>query len=785
MDLTRKMALSTLAIMSLVTNLDLMAVPCTWTGAVIQEVSVAGNWSSLPTSLDNTIFSITTTETSNSPPYHPALQTASESIIYAGVDFQASTFFAITLDGTLTVNGTGITSTNPVSSEFAVGRFAGGGPDQSGTLITNGPAFNGTAGSSLLFALDFGGDMIVSGGGQTGAGLATITMLDNISTLDASSILTINTLPATFDSVSSSLASNLITIDSALTTGNASNQTIAGSIAGAGTFSKVGAGTLALSGNSSAFSGTTNINAGGLSLPTSTSSLGGTVNLTGGVLSGIGTIGSAGRTFTSSGGTIHPGNSPGILTVIGNHANSGAGLSIDIQGTGNVAGVNNGELVVQGTETITNSPTVTATSLTGTFSIAGPYTILNAIGGFVGSGQFNPIVNAIGTTIVPILTYDTNNVYLNYQIPFFNLAENNNELNVARQLASITSPSAAETTLLTNITSLAPADIVTALDELSGSQYVEIEGATEFLTQRFVRRLYDPVRVMISTVQQCGCPNNLPCGTAWVEGSGQRSFFDGDNRAHGFKASGYEISGGVQGMAYNDVLFGAAVTYDNEHYKFNIGGSSGKSQSVLGAVYALYRPETFYILGDLVFGGTYNKINRTFSVGPVIYNESGKPKTYEGMIYVEGGYDYVVDCGCVPLLIQPFLGLEGGFYYLKSFNESGTVPVALGFDGKKYGTFDTRLGAHFSINYPGDWLFALDLAWQYRWTGLQTRTVFFENFGSSFALQGSKINRNAFDGSVNITKQITDVWGVYVTATGQKWSNASSYNVIGGVTASW
>lgn len=783
----KKLVLSALAATSLLIHVDLEGATITWTGSVNQLMSDTANWNpqQVPLATDVALFNIPSYTTA--PPHPPSELTTNAILNFGEVDFETATPMTLTGHGTLTVGTIDgfVSNTSGVASSVKVGNVGGNGTLQAASLFTDGPAFNGVAGSTLQFIVDYGGQMTVSGGGQTGAGLASIVMGPNsdISTL-ATSNLTINTLPATFDSVSSSGTSNVITVNSGLTTGNASSQTIAGTIAGAGTLTLVGSGTLTLTNDNSSFAGTTNITAGGLSLPTSTSALGGTVNLTGGVLSGIGTIGSLGNTFTSSGGIIHPGNSPGIITVIGNHVNSGAGLAIDIQGIGTVPGVNNSELVVEGTETITNSPVVTATSLDGSFSISGPYTIVHSTGAL--TGTFDPDVVAVGTSIVPILTYDTNNVYLNYQLPFFALAENINELNVAIQLASITDPTAAETTLLTNLTALSTDDIITALDELSGSQYVEMQGATELMTQRFVRRLYDPLRIMISTVDSCGCLPSLPCGTVWMEGSGQRTIFDGNHNAHGFKASGYEVSGGIQGMVCYDTLLGVAATYDSEHYNFNIGGSSGKNQSILGAVYALYRPSDFYLLGDLVFGGSRGKIHREFAVGPVVYDESARPKSYEGILYVEGGFDYLADCGCLPLLIQPFLGLEGGYYYHKSFSESGTDPVQLAFHKKSYGTFDTRLGAHFSTTCPDGWLFALDLAWKYRWTNLEnSRTVFFEEFGSAFPLQGADINRNAFDGSINITKQITEVWGVYVTATGQKWSNANSYDITGGITASW
>ncbi len=96
---------------------------------------------------------------------------------------------------------------------------------------------------------------------------------------------------------------------------NGNSATLAGAIGGSGGLSKIGAGTLTLTGASS-YSGATAVNAGALVVNGSIANSAVTVNA-GAVLSGVGTVGA---TTINSGGTFAPGNSPGTMTVAGNLA---------------------------------------------------------------------------------------------------------------------------------------------------------------------------------------------------------------------------------------------------------------------------------------------------------------------------------------------------------------------------------------------------------------------------------------------------------------------------------
>ncbi|HWV17987.1 MAG TPA: autotransporter outer membrane beta-barrel domain-containing protein [Rhodocyclaceae bacterium] len=107
---------------------------------------------------------------------------------------------------------------------------------------------------------------------------------------------------------------------------NAHDIGVSTAFTGTSTFNKLGAGTLALTGNSSTFTGNAEVQAGTLQVD---GTLGGTMNvLTGARLTGIGQVG-----VTTNSGVIAPGHvgTLGTLTVAGNYIPAGGSIEIRTQ----------------------------------------------------------------------------------------------------------------------------------------------------------------------------------------------------------------------------------------------------------------------------------------------------------------------------------------------------------------------------------------------------------------------------------------------------------------------
>ena len=594
-------------------------------------------------------------------------------------------------------------------------------------------------------------------------------------------------------------AVNGITVDAGgtLDFDQTSNNTYAGIINGAGTVTMAGSGTntLFLTGDSSAFAGTVNIAEGNMNFNTPTSALGGNFNVSGtGILSGIGTVSGSSFTTTVSGGTVAPGNgAPGILNVAGAYVQNGGTLLIDIVGQGNVPGVggNNSELVIAGTSSLNPTATVSVDSLDGSFFIGGAYTIEHSVGAL--TGTYNPIVMT-NTTLTPVLTYDDHNVYLDYRPAILECACSENGENVLFQLFTVSTPTGDLAVFLADLTSLTCPEIGVVLEELSGSAYADHINGVELSTHQFVRRLLDPVRLFLA--RDLDCCNSCDCCCndgvdVWVEAGGIQADFKRDhNHRHGggschrrgFKASGWQITGGAQMEACDHTwVAGAAVTYENltndSHHHH-----SGKfdTNTVMGGLYGAYRLCDFYLMGDLVFGGSESNMKRHIFLGDEEFHHKGKPEALQGILYAELGYDLRY-CS---FLIQPFLGLEGGYYNFKNSKEHHGFPTDIHFKERSFGTFDTRLGAHFAMDEVACGLFiGVDLAWQYRCSEnndyLQAR---FRDFGGEFRVNGVTLDRNSFEAAVNVEQKIGDNWSIYATGFWQQWtSNSYAYDILGGI----
>ena len=203
--------------------------------------------------------------------------------------------------------------------------------------------------------------------------------------------------------------------------------------------------------------------------------LGGTLSVNG-VINGIvavdagGTLGGTGTVDTAViiGGALAPGNSIGTLNIANNLLFTAASsYMVEISGASSDLTTVTG-LAVLGGATVVVIPSGTVTKR---------YTILTATGGV--PDTFNPAVSGVSPNLNPSLSYDANNVYLNFALNFGG-GLNVNQQNVASTLTNFFNITGG---LPVEFASLTPAGLSQVSGELgTGSQQATFDAMNLFLS---------------------------------------------------------------------------------------------------------------------------------------------------------------------------------------------------------------------------------------------------------------------------------------------------------------
>lgn len=718
----------------------------------------------------------------------PGLVNLGTGTLTTGTTF--NTLFDGTIQGTggLTLQGTGnFTIAGPNTYKGTTTIFSGTLTSLDGSL----PSVSNVVDNGIL-VLDQQGDFSTVGGSISGSGSVVKTgngavLLSGNNTYLGGTTVTAGQLIGSTKSLQGNITDNADLVF---------NQEIDGifngALVGTGTAYKQGKGRLSIVNNSPLFQGTTVVDNGTLSL---NALLGGNAIVNAfGRISGTGTVG--GNLAINRGGVIAPGNSIGTLNVLGNYVhNDDAIYVVQINSSGqssliNVAGsatLNGGEVLVEPI---------------GGFDINADYLILDAAGGV--TGTFDGVCGEaeIGpcTPFFPVLVYTPTQVFLEIEAGLLNVASTRNEQAVAFQLDSILNPDPKLPAIVNQLINLSPNEVCFALSHLTGEQLSADLITTEINNRQFIRRLYDPLRPIVTTIP---CTNNrdcIPCYDygyddfydwdwdrcnnckidGWFEGSGVFSCISNRHHVYGFKTSGYELTGGVQGTM-NAWTLGIAGSYAQDTIDYHRGGH-GKADTYFAGLYGLYRPEGYYVLSDLTYGYTNNRVHRHIHFGTLDFHARSRPNIQQVSFYAEAGKDF-----CLwETLIQPFFGFEVDGFWRDSFREHGADGLDLFVHNKSRATAYSRLGVHFKNPLIWDIDLTVDVAWDCRWSSLNNHNrQRFAAFGDDFCISGIPVCRNSIDGSVALTKNFDDCWSVYLEFTGQAWSHISNYNAIGGVEARW
>jgi len=535
---------------------------------------------------------------------------------------------------------------------------------------------------------------------------------------------------------------------------------------------KKGAGTQKLSGINT-YTGLTKIEEGTLVVD---GSLAGALKIQpGGTLQGTGSI--AGNVTNL--GVISPGESSGIIGPIhflSNYTNNGGNYIVDINDAGQ------SDLIdVAGTATL-NGGIILVNSAVGRYRFRERYTIVKA-GSVVGT-----YTGAVSSSFIqPIVSYDAKHVYLLILADIASAAETPNQLAVALQLDSIIHPNAQQSLLLNTIVNLPEEEVRSGLDSLSGYQHAADFLTTQIINRQFIRRLYDPIRPIVTT-ETCCCdidsPSCSPGLTGWFDVGRTFINFLSKQHIHGFHTQGYDLTGGVQATFCRDWTFGVAGSYEQNFLHFKEREGKERTSTWLAGLYGLYRHSSFYGFVDLAYGHSSNHLKRSIYVGNLHYEATSKPNTEQYTFYGEIGGDWTHGC----LLLQPFFGVDVGCFHRKCVRESFAGGWGLAVNQRNRTLSTTRLGIHLTTNgfIDNQGSLSLDLAWNYLISNPKNHIhERFQEFGSAFDIEGTKWNRNGMDYALTFTSPIYQKLSGYIEAAGEVWTNANLFNIAAGIEFCW
>lgn len=474
-----------------------------------------------------------------------------------------------------------------------------------------------------------------------------------------------------------------------------------------------------------------------------------------------------GALTVNDGGTFFLNNAAALFEVGTYTQNDGGIFKVTIDGAGNsgLLQVNGGLLTLGGSSSllVTSEDGIYNTSLT--YHIANNPNPASIVGTFANATAVNPLFKVN-------VDYTEFDIFINFTVSFLNAPFLTfNQKQVANQIDTLASNGTPIEQEIANALTLIPLSAYyLALDQMTGQQYATALLTAERGNEAFLDQLYNPLRSLIN--DPCGYCNCSSLG--WIEASFGQASYDGNHDANGLDLNDYSVACGWQKGLGSGLTAGFGLSYVRDNISYRRIGGSDTNNAGIGALYALYRPRGFYVFGDLLAGYNAQRIKRQIDIGELHFNPSGSLNVFQSTLYAEGG----VDCLWKELLIQPFIGIEGGYYYQGAVHEKTGTPLDLSFRHKSYSAAYTRLGLHLTTpeTLCGIY-FGVDGAWAYRLTSV-TNHIFgnFNDFGTGFPIHGFNFVRNIFDGDLFISKEC-GYWNLFFEAGTQVANSAKNYNL--------
>ncbi len=645
----------------------------------------------------------------------------------------------------------GAGSTLAITTTETIGSLAGSGNVTIGTSLTTGGNNHSTTFSGPIT----GADLIKVGTGtMTLTGASTLTQLDvNGGTLD---------IGATTGSVNTGAgnanvgAAGTLTVDGGLTTttlnvasGGSANVDVGGTVTGAVSNS----GTTVVNGNV----------------------LGNVTNNASGLLKGAGTI----TGTVTNAGNINPGNSPGIINIVGSYTQTGT-YTAELTASA-VAGTGYDQIKVTGAPgTAGLAGTLALMPATGLYVAGSKYDIVDAAGGITGNFatitgnvvspflSFTPtggtgIVNGVGTEQF----YELTVTRTTYAVGM-GAGATPNQIAVANGFQNLVAGATGDAqTVVVAVDNMTAAQAQSFFDQASPEAYGAYATALQDQSELFTRQ--------VGLHLHEGNDNN---GTVFW-GRGYYGTGTGSHQSYRFGSNG-DIGGGAFGLdiGSGDFVFGAAGGWSEDQIKYGLGNSKGHSNSWQVGGYAGYTAGNVDADLQLAYSEGSFGVNKSIVVATI---DRATMASFNGDLFkAVGTVGY--NASLADMSIRPFIGVDFDSGNTKAFTETGAGALDLTVGKINVDKTNLMLGIDLIPSLTGlspygslTYLYDVD-------NKARNISAFFNgNAASAFTVSGVKPDQSEFDIDAGLAYATSANMSLYVGYQGAYRSDLNRNGVSAGL----
>ena len=585
-------------------------------------------------------------------------------------------------------------------------------------------------------------------GGLTKNGAGELSLTGN-NTYSGTTTIAAGTLHIGDGGTTGSVTGNIVD-HGALILDRSDDVTYTGVLSGEGSFRKLGGSALHLTGDSSAFTGTTEVAAGTLQLD---GKLGGDLSMASGtVLSGTGT---GGNVVLQSGAEVSPGGqgTAGTLAFTGDLTMAaGTRYTVDVNDAGK-----GDRLDVAGHASLQGG-SVVSLGTGGNWNTSTTYTILSATNGVTGS--FGSVSTDLAF-LTPSLAYTANAVNLTLarnDVAFPDVAVTRNERATAGAVEALGTGTAAYDTIL----HLDAADARAAFDSLSGEIHASVRTAIAD-DQRYQREAIN------NHLLDTDAAGESEGASAWASGWGHWGNHDGDGNAARMSANGGGLLIGADTVVAQSTRVGFALGSGQISASTPARDASADVRTHTAGLYAGGREGAFQWQAGALYGQQKIRTHRGVAVGDVAARVGSDDDGHAAQGYVEGAYVFDGSRGSW----APFVNVAYQQLRTPTIHEYGSFG-ALDIDSDRssqtFGTLGLR--GEIKLGDAGTALFG-SVGWRHAWGDVDSASrMRFADGGTAFDIQGVPIAEDAGTISAGLRFRPSSAVTIDATYSGQFASDA-------------